>query len=166
MDPQPFPGISEMSLERDGTITVVLADGRRETASLGRAAFVPSSAIASSTYLPQSSQLRLRTVRAEDILVDLPAPDALTPLGGRPTIYLDQNHWSTLVHAIHEPDRIVDDRERSAATALVGLVKSRQVVLPMSAGHMTETCKQVDFEERYRRALTIVKLSAGWQLRD
>ncbi len=31
---------------------------------------------------------------------------------------------------------------------------------------MSETCKQVDFEERYRRALTLAQLSAGWQLRD
>ncbi len=36
----------------------------------------------------------------------------------------------------------------------------------MSSAHMSETCKQVDAEQRYRRALTIVQLSEGWQLRD
>ncbi|ONH30709.1 hypothetical protein BL254_23950, partial [Protofrankia sp. BMG5.30] len=36
----------------------------------------------------------------------------------------------------------------------------------MSSAHISETCKQVDVEQRYRRALTIVRLSAGWQLRD
>ena len=166
MNSLPFLGISEMRLDRDGTMSVLFADGRRETATLGRAAFEPSSAMASSTYLPQPSQLRLETVRGDEMLIDIPLPDVLAPLDGRVVIYLDQNHWSTLTHAIHEPGRVPDERELSAALKLVELVESRQVVLPMSSGHMSETCKQVDFEQRYRRALTIVKLSGGWQLRD
>jgi hypothetical protein len=36
----------------------------------------------------------------------------------------------------------------------------------MSSAHLSETCKQVEAEDRYRRALTIARLSAGWQLRD
>jgi hypothetical protein len=40
------------------------------------------------------------------------------------------------------------------------------MILPMSSAHVLETCRQVDLEPRYRRALTIAQLSRGWQLRD
>ena len=155
-----------MRLERDGTMSVIFTDGRSATEALGRGAFEPTSVIESSTYLPQLSQLHLRTTRAHDIVVDLPRPNDLAPLRDRPTIYLDQNHWSTLTNTIHEPDRVVNEQERTAAAHLIELANARQVVLPMSSAHLSETCKQVDVEQRYRRALTIAQLSAGWQLRD
>jgi hypothetical protein len=159
-------GISAMRLERDGTMSVTLVDGQHFTAPLSGPAFEPTSVIVSSSYLPQSSKLHLRTVHGDDIFVDLPQQHDLAPVQGRPTIYLDQNHWSTLVNSIYEPDRIVDNSERSAATRLVELAIDRQVLLPMSSAHMSETCKQNDTEQRYRRALTITQLSRGWQFRD
>jgi hypothetical protein len=155
-----------MRLERDGTMSVTFADGRSVTAPLGRDAFGPTSAIASSTYLPQSSRLHLRTTRGDDVFVDLPQPAEFAPLAGRPTIYLDQNHWSTLTNMLHQPDRVSNEGERAAAAQLIELVTARKVVLPMSSAHLSETCKQVDAEQRYQRALTIAQLSAGWQLRD
>jgi hypothetical protein len=161
-----WSGISAMRLERDGTMSIDFADGRHVHSSLGRDAFGPASAIASSTFLPQSSQLNLRTTRGHDIVVDLPKPADLAPLPGRPTIYLDQNHWSTLTNTIHQPDRVKDEHERNAAVRLIELAKAREVILPMSAAHLSETAKQVDGEQRYRRALTIAQLSSGWQLRD
>ena len=85
---------------------------------------------------------------------------------GRPTIYLDQNHWSTLANTIHQPDRVTDEQERTAAEQLIELAKAREVVLPMSSAHLSETAKQADPEQRYQRALTIAQLAGGWQLRD
>jgi hypothetical protein len=161
-----FAHISAMRLERDGTMSVTFGDGRTTTCALGREAFELTSAIASSTYFPQSSQLQLRTTRGHEIFVDLPQPTDLAPVQHRPTIYLDQNHWSTLTHAIHEPDRVANEQERTAAAHLIEIATAREVVLPISSAHMSETCKQVDVEQRYRRALTMVQLSAGWQLRD
>jgi hypothetical protein len=161
-----WSGISAMRLERDGTMSIDFADGRHVRSSLGRDAFGPTSAIASSTFLPQSSQLNLRTTRGHDIVVDLPKPEDLAPLRGRPTIYLDQNHWSTLTDTVHQPDRVKDEHERNAAIRLIELAKAGEVILPMSAAHLSETAKQVDREQRYRRALTIAQLSSGWQLRD
>ena len=134
--------------------------------SLGRDAFDCNSMIASSTFLPQSSQLKLRTTRGHDIAIDLPQPADLAPLRGRPTIYLDQNHWSTLTKTIHQPDRVADEQERTAAEQLIELAKAREVVLPMSSAHLSETAKQADPEQRYQRALTIAQLAGGWQLRD
>jgi len=162
----PSSDVSEMRLERNGTMRVTFLDGRVVTASIGQNALAPTSAIASSTYLPQTSRLQLLTTRGDEIFVELPQSNALAPLEARPTIYLDQNHWSTLTNVLHEPDRVTNSDERDAAVQLIELATARKVVLPMSSAHMLETCKQVDREERYRRALTIVQLSAGWQLRD
>lgn len=155
-----------MRLERDGTMSVIFMDGRSETASLGREAFEATSTIAASTYLPLLSLLCLRTTRGDDLVVEVPRPSDLAPLRGRPSIYLDQNHWSTLTNAMHEPNRITDEREYAAAKHLIELAVAREVVLPMSSAHISETCKQADPEQRYRRGLTIAQLSAGWQLRD
>jgi hypothetical protein len=161
-----WPVISAMRLERDGTMSIDFADGRHIRFSLGRDAFGPASALASSTLLPLSSQLNLQTTRGHDIVVDLPQPADLAPLRRRPTIYLDQNHWSTLTNTIHQPDRVKDEHERNAAVRLIELAQAREVILPMSAAHLSETAKQVDREQRYRRALTIAQLASGWQLRD
>ena len=45
----------------------------------------------------------------------------------------------------------------AAARHIIGLAVSFQVVLPLSSAHMSETCKQVDSEERYLRALKRLK---------
>lgn len=155
-----------MRLDRDGTASVLLADGRSMTASLGHDAFESTSAILSTVYLPSTSQLKLHTIQNDELLVELPQFEDFAPLQMRPTIYLDQNHWSTLTSAIYEPDRIPNDDERAAASQLINLANDRKIVLPMSSAHISETCKQVDFHSRYNRALTISQLSAGWQLRD
>ncbi len=155
-----------MQLNRDGTMLIVFTDTRSVAAPLGREAFGPTSAIAASTHFPQSSHLLLQTTRGDNILVDLCIPTDLAPLRGRPTVYLDQNHWSTLSNAIHQPGRVGSQDELAAATHLIELATRGEVVLPLSSAHMSETCKQVDHEDRYRRALTLAQLSAGWQLRD
>jgi hypothetical protein len=74
-----WSGISAIRLERDGTMSIDFADGRRVRSSLGRDAFGLTSAITSSAFLPQSSQLRLRTTRGHDIVADLPQPADLAP---------------------------------------------------------------------------------------
>jgi hypothetical protein len=158
--------VSAMRLTQDGTVFFDLTDGRVAHMSLGRDAFDRTSMIASSTFLPQSSQLKMRTTRGHDIAAELPRSADLAPLRGRPTIYLDQNHWSTLTNTIHQPDRVTNEQERNAATQLIELAKAREVVLPMSSAHLSETAKQADPEQRYQRALTIAQLAGGWQLRD
>jgi hypothetical protein len=147
-------------------MSVTFADGRYITASLRRNAFESTSTLSSSTYLPRSSQLRLRTTRGDDVVVDMPLPSRLAPISDRPTIYLDQNHWSTLTNSIYDPDRVASNAEREAALRIIQLADAKKIILPMSSAHISETCKQADPEQRYRRALTIAQFSAGWQLRD
>lgn len=161
-----FDRIRSIRLDRDGGVCIDFADGRRAMDSLGRRVFEPTSAVASTIYVPSESVLRLRTSRDDEITVQLPLESDLAPRRGRAAIYLDQNHWSTLTLAAFDPARITDARERDAAQRLTTLAEAGAVPLPMSSAHMSETCKQVDYEARYQRALTMVRLSAGWQLRD
>ncbi|MFJ8967142.1 hypothetical protein ACIRG5_47955 [Lentzea sp. NPDC102401] len=151
---------------RDGTVVLAFSDGRAVTADLGHPVFEPTSMLDSSTFLPQVFRLVLRTTRGDEIVLELPRPTDLAPLRGRPTIYLDQNHWSTLAKTIHDPTRVRNEDERRASQRLIDLARAHEVVLPMSAAHMAETSKQNDLEQRYGRALTIAQLSAGWRLRD
>lgn len=122
-------------------------------------------AIASMTVQVGACTLILVTTSGDDLVLRLPDPGDHDPVGGRPTIYLDQNHLSTLTKAVYAPSRVAPD-ERSAAIELVRLVQGGQVVLPMSAGHALETAKQLNESERYQRALMLGRLSAGWQLLD
>jgi hypothetical protein len=161
-----FESISAMRLDRDGTMTIELTDGRTVKGAQSRDVFASTSAIASSTHLPHLNLLHLQTVRGDHALIELPRPTDLAPLRGRTTIYLDQNHWSTLTDAVHDPDRVANADELAAARQLIERVLTREIVLPISAGHLSETCKQIDMERRYARALTMTQLSAGWQLRD
>lgn len=158
--------IASIRLERAGGVSIAFVDGRRVRSRLGRDVFDSTSSIASSTYVPHQRLLHLRTTRDDEIAIELPVPRNLAPVGSRPTIYLDQNHWSTLTKAIYEPHRVRNAEERIAAERLIEYARSRQVLLPVSSAHISETCKQLDADERYRRALTIVRLSSGWQLRD
>lgn len=130
------------------------------------APFAPTSLIREIIYFPAASQLQFTTTRNDEFLVELPPLDDPAPLGQRSTIYLDQNHWSTLTAAVHEPERVGNANELEAALRLIALADAREIILPMSAAHVSKTCKQVDLEKRYRRAHTISRLSSGWQLRD
>jgi hypothetical protein len=161
-----FSRVVAMHLGRDGGMHIDFVDGQRISGSLGRRVFDATSAMASSTYVPSLSVLQLRTTRGDEITVALPRDGDLAPTRGRPSVYLDQNHWSTLALAEFDPLRIPDAQERNAAERLAMFARAGDVLLPMSSAHVSETCKQVDYEARYQRALTIVRLSAGWQLRD
>jgi hypothetical protein len=145
---------------------VTFLDGTTASESLGRDTFTETSSIASSYYIPLTSTMVLTTTRGHHIRIDLPTDGDATLLDSRPTIYLDQNHWSTVSNSIHHPDRVQNARELEAAQELVELAANGRVILPMPSAHMAETCKQVDPVDRYNRALTITQLSAGWQLRD
>ncbi len=126
---------------RDGTVVMAFSDGSTHIDDLGHPMFEPTSMLESSTFLPQESRLILRTVRGDDIVLKLPTLADLAPLHGRPTIYLDQNHWSTLAKTIHDPAHVRDEGERVAAQKLIDLARTHKVVLPMSAAHIAETLR-------------------------
>jgi hypothetical protein len=155
-----------MRLDRNGTMSVTLEDGATITAPLDPRTFAPTSLIREIVYIPAASQLQFCTTRNDEFFIEIPQAHDPAPLRGRPSIYLDQNHWSTLTAAIHRPERVTNASELQASVRLIALADAHEVVLPMSAAHVSETCKQVGLDKRYERAHTISKLSSGWQLRD
>jgi len=112
------------------------------------------------------NRVLLETNRHEEIVAEFPTEGSAAPLNGRPVIYLDQKDWSSLAKAIYRPERVQSVAERDAANGVIALARQRKIILPMSAGHMSETAKWTNNEERYQLALTIVQLSCGWQMRD
>jgi hypothetical protein len=105
------------------------------------------------------------TTRGDQIIAEMPTLHDFAPYRGRPTVYLDQNHWNTLYRAKYVISG-VRSPEREAALWLIEQASAGRIILPLSAAHMSETCKWRNDGERYALALTMLQLSAGWQLRD
>lgn len=145
-----------------GIGTVFRQDGKCATIQL-RAD--PSSPIVRSVHMIGLPYIIATTDRGEDITVELPTVDDASPLGGRRVVYLDQQAWSTLSRARYEPASLPAD-ERNAALWLIGLVENRSVVLPYSAGGMSETTHWSDGVRRRNLAMTVATLSRGWQMLD
>jgi hypothetical protein len=70
---------------------------------------------------------------------------------------------SGLVPNATEPVR---PSEREAARTVIQLAQDQQIVLPMSFAHVSETCQWSDPERRYNHAVTLLQLSAGWDVSD
>jgi PHD/YefM family antitoxin component YafN of YafNO toxin-antitoxin module len=147
------------------TITLVRSNKKEANLPLGASPFEATSKIARISYAPDDSLVYIETIHGEDIFAELPTVNDSTPRHGRPVVYLDQKDWSTLAKTLYEPTKI-PDTERHAAEKLIAWARNKKILLPMSSGHMAETCKWTKDEERYRLALTIVQLSSGWQMRD
>ena len=113
-----------------------------------------------------SPQMFFHTTFGDWVCAELPAADELAPLNGRPVVYLDQKDWSTLFKALRDPARVQNPVEKEAAHRLMELADARRIVLPLSHGHFSETAKFTNARSRYNLSLTMLRLSAGWQMRD
>jgi len=125
----------------------------------------PGSQIARLSHYLEVNVLHVETTRGDSIIAELPSLGHLAPLNGRPVVYLDKKDWSTLA-LTHDPERVKDAAEREAADELIRLAVNKKIILPLSAGHMAETCRWPHTDDRYRLALRMAQLSAGWQMRD
>lgn len=146
-------------------VTLTRSDGSQVIADWPNDRLEESSSITSMTYEYGGDSLHFDTRRGDSISAELPALTHASPMNGRSVIYLDQNHWSTLAKTLHEPARVPVVR-RAVAERLIALAQQRRVILPMSAAHLSETCQWTNNDKRYQLALTILQLSAGWQMRD
>ena len=145
-----------------GVATVFRSDGKYAELRLPPR---PDSPIARSVHLLGFPYLVATTDRGEDVAVELPTLANLAPLRGRPVVYLDQQAWSKLALAQHQPE-VLPPEELGAALWLIDLVSKWAVVLPYSNGVLTETTHWTNREKRRRLALTIATLSRGWQMLD
>ncbi len=123
------------------------------------------SAVVRMNYAFGGRAVTFTTRHGDCITAEFPDQNDFAPVHQRPVIYLDQNHWSALAKALHEPDT-VPDQARLPAERLASLARKRRVILPLSLGHMGETGQWGNDARRYRLALTMLEFSCGWQLRD
>ncbi|MFE2958404.1 hypothetical protein [Nocardia tengchongensis] len=127
--------------------------------------FEPTSQIARTTYRVRENTLTIETTTGDRIVAEMPAQGDAEPRRDRPSVYLDQNQWS----ALYKAKQVIGGlppKEQRAAEWLIEQAESKRVILPLSAGHMSETCQWSNGGERYALAVQMLRLSAGWQLRD
>lgn len=155
-----------ITMDRE-TSSVVFArsDGKEARFPLGYSPFAATSALSRLHYPPSLDGLLAVTRAGDDIVFELPKPSSGDQLAGRLVVYLDQNHWSTVDNARHDPDKVRDE-DREAARQLADWVQTRRIVLPASSGHYFETTNRFDKRKRYDLGLTVLQLSRGWQMRD
>lgn len=161
------PSIVLVSIDRvNSTATFLRSDGKGATLPLASAMREPTSAIARMSWDLGAAVLHFETTTGDEIDAELSQSTDLAPRRHRPVIYLDQNHWSTIANTIYAPEKVRQPAELEGAQHVIDMAVAKTIILPMSAAHMSETCKWTDDDARYRLALTILKLSAGWQMRD
>ncbi|MFN2466709.1 MAG: hypothetical protein ABR521_01045 [Gaiellaceae bacterium] len=144
--------------------TIELSDGRRETFPISetRVADVP---FLRSKFDFTSDTLGFTVTSGDVLIVEVGAAGAADgPPTGRPVVYLDQLHWVSLAKQRHAPEKL-DEATSRAAASLIELAEAQRVVLPLSAGHLTE---MAHLEGRWREhlGLTLMGLSRGWQMRN
>ena len=153
-----------LDYERSSTV-LIRSNGQEACFPLEPSSLTNTSALSRVHYMPAFNHLVAVTRAGDDITFELPEPGGDEHVASRLVVYLDQNQWSVIAKAIHDPGR-VNDEDRLAARRLAEWARQRRIVLPASSGHYYETTKQFDAAERYRLGLTILRLSRGWQLRD
>ena len=158
------PFIIRASLDRSGLATFHRSDGKEASFQVSGAAEA-SSRVQSVSWLPAVDGLIAETVTGDHIAFELASFGGGDQLDGRLIVYLDQNQWSLLARAQHNPGRVRSAADLAAARKLLAWVRDRRVVLPLSTGHQMETTEWGNAQGRYELSLTALQLSRGWQMR-
>jgi hypothetical protein len=140
---------------------VVTADGQRLTGSVPHP--WPHSEVTRSVFDWEHWRVISTTSRGDTIVSQAYNPHHTHP--GRPSVYLDQNHWSTLAWARVDPSRVRDEDELAAALRIINLAQDATIVLPLSSAHFIETYPLYG-DRRYNLGVAMAQLSAGWTLRS
>jgi hypothetical protein len=145
--------------------TIELSDGRRETFAMPEALAAAGAPFLRSRFDFTSNTLSFTVASGDVLIVEVGVAGAADgPPPGRPVVYLDQLHWVSLAKQRHAPEKL-NEATADAATALIQLADAQRILLPLSAGHLTE---MAHLEGRWREhlGLTLMALSRGWQMRN
>ncbi|WP_328467271.1 hypothetical protein OHA21_48550 [Actinoplanes sp. NBC_00393] len=142
-------------------LLVVTADGQRHTEALSTPSW-PNNQVAQSVFDWERWWIFSTTTRGDMLISEAYSPITTGPR--RPTVYLDQNHWSTVAWAMVDPSKVTRKDELAAALRIIELATDAGIVLPLSSSHYIETGPLYG-ERRYHLGLAMAKLSGGWQLR-
>lgn len=144
--------------------TIELSDGRRDTFPMPEALASAGAPFLRSRFDFTSATLSLTVAGGHVVIVEVGARAADEPRSGRPVVYLDQLHWVSLARQQHAPEKLSEATAKAAA-GLIELAEAQRIVLPLSAGHLTEM-GHLDGRWREHLGLTLVGLSRGWQMRN
>ena len=144
-------------------VRIVLQSGEQVTEAMDASMPRPSEQIAMTLFDWDRWWLGNLTARGRLLFSEVWSPVG-DPKQGRPSVYLDQNHWSTLARSLVRPDSL-SQSDLLAASRIVELARDGGVLLPVSSATLSETAALFG-ERRYEVGVTIAELSGGWQLRD
>jgi hypothetical protein len=150
---------------QEGFATIELSDGRRQSFPVPAALVAAGAPFVRSGFDFASSRLSFALPDGDELIVEVGAAGPVGgPPSGRPVVYLDQLHWVSLAQQSYAPTKL-DKATASAAITLIQLAESERIVLPLSAGHLSE---MGHLEGRWRKhlGLTVMALSRGWQMRN
>ncbi|MBF4459821.1 hypothetical protein [Pseudoclavibacter sp. VKM Ac-2867] len=144
-------------------IRIVMQSGEVHVAPMDSGMRRPSDEIARTFFDWDRWWLTIETEKGH-----LVVSEVWSPVGdlvkGRPSVYLDQNHWSTIAKTVVKPEA-VSAQDRAAAQRLIKLGHDGGIRLPLSSATLQETAALFG-DRRYEVGITIASLSGGWQLRD
>jgi hypothetical protein len=151
---------------RERTLTFRTSDGRAMRTSMPSDMFSEPSNLERVELDVESAQLAVSMAGEERAVIEFcrPGQSVEQLRAGRPAVYLDQNHWSTIPAARHG-HRPVRPQEKQAALRLAELAESGQILLPVSAAHLVETTP-MHGAPRVAMAGTVLALGRGWQMRN
>lgn len=144
-------------------IRIVMQTGEKHFAPMGSNVLRPSKEIARTFFDWDRWWLNTETEKGHLVFSEAWSPVG-DPAKGRPSVYLDQNHWSTIAKAIVKPET-VSQEDRAAATRIIELGYDGGIRLPLSSATMQETTA-LSGDRRYEVGIAIAGLSGGWQLRS
>ncbi len=149
----------------DGLIAVKFSDGRVVAEADPTDLAVMLELFSVVEYRPWHRRLIFKFRDGHGFECELGTARDPSPTRGRPVVYLDQNHWSTLSKSLFAPQR-VSDSERLAAVRLLRMAEAGEVILPLSSAHLSETGAWSNDVGRAELSRTILAGSRGWQMRD
>ncbi len=125
---------------RARTLTLTAEDMDARTLALPPGMFEFETNLERVAIRPDAAELTVGFANGRDAVIELrDTRRSLEELqAGRPLVYLDQNHWSTIA-AVREGPAGVTTEQARAAQVLADLVHDRRILLPVSGAHLVET---------------------------
>jgi len=144
------------------THAIVLSTGERVTEPSGKV-YDPRLGLRRSIYDRLTGMLTFELVEGRRIEVEI-ATEQESVLANRLRVYLDQNKWVVLAQHLHTPAKLTP-AENAAAATVIGWVRQRRIVLPLSEAHWSEIGSA---RSRYRATFVplMLDLCRGWQMRS
>lgn len=141
-----------------GVVRLLRSDGKAATVPNAMAHSLPR--IASTFYAPGCPGMLMTCDDGTSIVFEA-RQDLHDP---RPIAYLDQNQWSMIAKCLLDPSS-QSSPNVAAAQQLSGWCDQRKLRLPLSMGHMLETGYWTDNKRREYLAITMLRMSRGWNMR-